>query len=223
MEPQTWYKIKKVIPVAIYNELVELYYKIRHLLYLGSSVKCPCCQKEHRKFCSSSGYESCPRCGAGARHRNLCYFLENEKSIFNQGSLRILQFAPEVGVLMFLSKITRCEYITADLNSPRAKYQIDMTQIPYRDNFFDIIISSHVLEHIPNDMAAMSELYRVLKPNGYSIHQVPIDYNRATTFEDSSINTNELRTKYYGHLKWTPSQGQFSPKLRCASFCRLTE
>jgi ubiquinone/menaquinone biosynthesis C-methylase UbiE len=75
-----------------------------------------------------------------------------------------------------------------------------MTNIPYNDNSFDIIISSHVLEHIPNDIKVMSELQRVLKPGGFSIHQVPIDYNLATTFEDNNINTDFLRNKFYGHI-----------------------
>jgi ubiquinone/menaquinone biosynthesis C-methylase UbiE len=75
-----------------------------------------------------------------------------------------------------------------------------MTNIPFDDQTFDIVLTSHVLEHIPNDIKAMNELSRILKTGGYSIHQVPIDYSLAKTFEDSSINTEYLRKKYYGHI-----------------------
>ncbi len=44
--------------------------------------------------------------------------------------------------------------------------EIDVTRITYDSNTFDVILCSHVLEHVPDDDKAMRELYRVLKPNG---------------------------------------------------------
>lgn len=199
MKTQNWYTIKKLIPRFIYNDLINFFYKIRHLIYSGNLVECPCCGLKHRKFYPSGKYGTCPGCGASARHRNLFYFLENEKLILKTKKQKILHFAPENGSITFFSKLSNCEYLSADLNSPRAKLKIDMTQISFDDNFFDVVLSSHVLEHVSNDRKAMSELFRILKPGGYSVHQVPIDYTKEKTFEDETINTNKLRDKYYGH------------------------
>jgi SAM-dependent methyltransferase len=84
------------------------------------------------------------------------------------------------------------------LKYPRGTKNIDIMNIAYPDNFFDSILCSHVLEHVPDDMQAMREFYRVLKPGGWAILQVPIDYSKATTFEDSRITTPEEREKYFG-------------------------
>ena len=89
-------------------------------------------------------------------------------------------------------------YINGDLYNPQADEVIDITSINYDDNVFDIIICSHVLEHIPKDELAMSELFRVLKPGGLAIIQVPISSVLVETFEDSSIIEPEDREKYFG-------------------------
>ena len=52
---------------------------------------------------------------------------------------------------------------------------------------------------------AMSELYRVMKKGGQGIFQVPIDYNRKTTYEDFSITSSEDREMAFGqsdHVRW---------------------
>ena len=82
--------------------------------------------------------------------------------------------------------------------------KMDIQDIKLPDNTFDVILCSHVLEHVPDDRKAMQELYRVLKPDGWAIIQVPIDKRLKKTFEDDSINTEKLRKKYYGqedHLR----------------------
>ncbi|KKL68879.1 hypothetical protein LCGC14_2120580 [marine sediment metagenome] len=66
------------------------------------------------------------------------------------------------------------------------------------NNYFDVILCSHVLEHIPNDYLALKELYRVLKPKGWAILQVPIDHNRAKTFENSKIISPKERLRVFG-------------------------
>ena len=74
--------------------------------------------------------------------------------------------------------------------------KIDITDIKFQNNTFDCILCSHVLEHILDDNKAIRELYRVLKPNGWAILQVPI--LREKTFEDPNIQTPEERLKYFG-------------------------
>lgn len=198
MNYRLWYFVKPLIPKFIYEDLITIFYFWRRLFFLGKNVNCPCCGKSYRAF-FSSGKGDCPGCGAACRHRNLYYFLSREKRIFDNQRLKILHFAPEKGSIRFFSGYNPENYLTADLNSPRAKYHFDITKIPFDDNSFDIIISSHVLEHIPDDRAAMKELYRILRPGGYSIHQAPVDTKRASTFEDPGVVTNKMRDKIYGH------------------------
>jgi ubiquinone/menaquinone biosynthesis C-methylase UbiE len=78
--------------------------------------------------------------------------------------------------------------------------KIDMTNIQYSENSFSVILCSHVLEHIPEDIKAMKELYRVLSNDGWAILQVPLDNNRESTFEDFSITSPEERQKYFGRF-----------------------
>jgi len=75
---------------------------------------------------------------------------------------------------------------------------MDITAIQYKDDWFDVIICNHVLEHIPNDRQAMSEIYRVLKPGGWSILQVPISLSLEATYEDPAIRTPEERERFFG-------------------------
>ena len=80
--------------------------------------------------------------------------------------MSVLHIAPERVFEKKLKQLKNLDYITADLDPGRAMVQMDITNISYEDNFFDVILCSHVLEHIPDDRKAMRELYRVLKPGG---------------------------------------------------------
>jgi predicted SAM-dependent methyltransferase len=75
---------------------------------------------------------------------------------------------------------------------------IDLTQIPFPNSTFSAIICNHVLEHIPNDRAAMAELFRVLKPDGWAMLQVPISFHLAATYEDFSITDPMDRERAFG-------------------------
>lgn len=86
---------------------------------------------------------------------------------------------------------------TADIVSPIADVKCDIMDMPFEDNTFDVIFCNHVLEHVDDDNKAMSELYRVMKPGGFGIFQVPIDYKRETTLEDPNITSEEDRVKHY--------------------------
>ena len=88
-------------------------------------------------------------------------------------------------------------YLTGDLVSPLADMHFDLHHIPLEDNRFDVVFCNHVLEHVDDALQCMRELHRVLKPGGWGIMQVPIDYSRDITYEDSSIVTPEDREKHY--------------------------
>ena len=120
------------------------------------------------------------------RHRLCWLYLKNETSFFSS-KLKVLHFAPEQAFYKRFRKMKNLEYITTDLNSPIADVKADICSLPFADNEFDFIICNHVLEHIPDDIKAMEELYRILAPNGTAILQIPLENDRKITFEDDSI------------------------------------
>jgi len=114
--------------------------------------------------------------------------------------IRLLHIAPEKNLQKALKAFSKIKYISGDLNPLVADRKIDITDINFKDNYFDFIIRNHVLEHIVDDQKAMRELFRVLKPGGEAILQVPIsryNYNKET-FEDFSITSPEERKIYFG-------------------------
>jgi SAM-dependent methyltransferase len=178
------------------------------VFYIGSKVECNICQKRYRKFLpygyvNSRDNALCPRCLSLERHRLMQLYLQN-KTNFYTSSLRILHVAPEFCFLKRFDSLLGNNYITADLESPLAKVRMDVQSIPFEDNTFDVVLCNHVLEHVNNDVKALQELHRVLKPEGWGIIQSPINYSRSTTYEDASIVTPQDRTKHFGqhdHLR----------------------
>ena len=131
------------------------------------------------------------------RHRLLWLFLKNETLLFTD-HLRLLHIAPEQAFYKKLKELPHLDYTSLDLHSPIADIKADITDMPFDDNYFDVVICNHVLEHIEDDVKAMEELYRVLTPGGISILQVPQDLNREITFEDNSIKDPQHRTEIFG-------------------------
>lgn len=90
---------------------------------------------------------------------------------------------------------------------------------PCKDNLFDVIICCHVLEHILDDVAAMRELCRVLKPGGLAFLQSPLDLKRVTTFEDSQCVTPEDRARAFGQSDHVRIYGlDYKDRLEKAGF-----
>ncbi len=138
------------------------------------------------------------------RHRLLWLYLKNETDFFkpelvsSSSKLKVLHFAPEQAFYKRFRNLKHLDYTTTDLNSPLADVKADICNLPFMDNEFDVIFCNHVLEHIPNDTKAMQELYRVLKPKGMAILQIPQDLSRAETFEDDNITDKKERAKIFG-------------------------
>lgn len=131
------------------------------------------------------------------RHRLLWLYLKNETDFFTK-NLKVLHFAPEQAFYKKFKKLKNIKYTTTDLNSPLAEVKADICNLPFEDNSFDVILCNHVLEHIPNDTKAMQELYRILKPGGWGIFQIPQDLKREKTFEDDSITDKKERARVFG-------------------------
>ncbi len=170
--------IRAIFPKTALPKLREFRDSIRGLFYLGNRFICPVCGGHFRKFrdfgAVSKANEQCPRCLSLKRHRLLWLYLKDKTNFFDE-NLKVLHIAPEYCFYQRFSEQENLDYISADIQSPLAKVKMDITNIVYEDNFFDVILCNHVLEHIPDDGKAMKELWRVLKPGGWAILQVPID------------------------------------------------
>ncbi|MBT8268575.1 MAG: class I SAM-dependent methyltransferase, partial [Bacteroidia bacterium] len=174
--------------------LIRMSYLVRPLTMLalkGNRYTDPLDNRSFRKFLPY-GYLTTrenvlsPSTLSLERHRLLWLYLKNKTDFF-KAPLKVLHFAPEQAFLGRFRKLKNLDYTTTDLNSPIADIKADICDLPFDDNSYDFIICNHVLEHIPDDKKAMSELFRILKPGGRAILQIPQDMEREETYEDPSI------------------------------------
>jgi len=203
--------LKMAIPAKIQPAVKTAY---RKLWYFGFAHKCPFCGSHFREFLPlglnhrvlrekqvvGGGYRLnsvCPACGSLDRERLLYLYLLHKSDIFTR-PCKLLHLAPEEQLEKVLRRCSNIDHVTADLLSPIVMARMDITRIPLPDDSFDVIICCHVLEHIIDDQRAITELYRVLKPGGWAILQVPISPVLEKTFEDYSITTPEGRGEAFG-------------------------
>ena len=191
--------------------------KVLGLFYSGSAVTCPVCEKSYREFLPYGRINPrpnalCPNCLSLERHRLIWLYLKEKTGFFNR-KLSILHIAPEACYIKRFEKIHGDQYITADIESPLAKVKMDIHQIPFPENTFDAVLCNHVLEHVQDDIKAMSEINRVLKPGGFAIMQVPF-FNpvQEHTFEDNSITDPREREKIFGQDDHVRKYGTDYPK-----------
>jgi SAM-dependent methyltransferase len=171
------------------------------LLYRGDRVECPVCGGKYSKF-MPYGYNKsrdnvlCPGCLSLERHRLLWLYLKHRTHFFTD-ALKVLHVAPEQCFYKRFRKLRNLQYITADLLSPLADIKLDVQEMPFDNDTFDVIICNHVLEHVPDDRKALREIFRILRPGGYAILQVPTSYGMEITHEDASITDPKERQREF--------------------------
>jgi SAM-dependent methyltransferase len=175
--------------------------KIYAITMRGDKVECPVCEGKFKKFLPYGRLTPrenalCPQCLALERHRLMYLYLQRKTNFFKD-NLKVLHVAPEYCFIDRFEKMKNLDYITADIESPLAKVKMDIHEIPFEANTFDVAFCNHVMEHVEDYHKAMSELYRVLKPNGWAIIQSPQDLTKATTFEDSTITDPAERERVF--------------------------
>ena len=195
------------------------------LLYAGRGRCCPVCGAQRRKF-MPYGYVTsredalCPSCLSLERHRALWLCLTRRSDLHFAG--RMLHIAPEVCLRKRLRQMMRSadgEYVTADLESPLADLHFDVQDIPLADNWADIIICNHLLEHVADDRRALSELHRIMASGGWGVMTVPVDTARTSTFEDDSVTDPSERTRIFGQYDHRRIYGlDYAERLRNAGF-----
>jgi len=152
------------------------------------------------------------------RHRLLWLYLKNKTDFFSTQK-KVLHIAPEQCFLKLFKNQKNLSYTSADLYSPIADVKADICDLPFNDASFDIVFCNHVLEHIEDDKKAMGELYRVLKPGGMGIFQIPQELNLANTYEDFSITSKEDRKKHFGQYDHVRIYGRdYFDRLRAVGF-----
>ncbi len=193
----------KYIPRPVLIRFSLLINRVVALFYIGNQVECPVCNHSFRKFlpygytkATSRKNALCPRCLSLERHR-LMYLYLKEKTDFFTRDLKVLHIAPEQCFYKRFRALENLDYTTGDLESPIADVHFDVQAIPFSDETYDVVICNHVLEHVDDDTKAMSEIYRILKPNGFAILQVPQDADAEKTYEDSSITDPLEREKHF--------------------------
>ncbi|WP_461533299.1 class I SAM-dependent methyltransferase [Sinomicrobium sp.] len=206
--------------------LIRISYWVRPVLAFamrGNTYTDPIDGKSYRSFLPY-GYQKqrdnvlAPGTLSLERHRLLWLYLKNETDFFTNPK-KVLHFAPEQAFYKRFRKQTNLDYTTTDLKSPLADIKADICKLPFEDNSFDFILCNHVLEHIPDDTKAMQELYRILKPGGMGIFQIPQDLQRETTFEDNAITDPKERAAVFGQYDHVRVYGRdYFDKLRSIGF-----
>lgn len=118
-------------------------------------------------------HAKCPNCNALERHRIQLLVVEKVLSEIEVASLKMLHFAPEPFFREYFSKRFG-QYESADISMKGVDHNVDLQQLPFDDDSYDFVFASHVLEHVSDDEKAISEIHRILRPNGIAILPVPI-------------------------------------------------
>lgn len=187
----------------------------------GSTVRCAICDHRFDRFKDDWNRPNalCWRCGSQERHRAQWLLFERRPQLLADAR-SLLHFSPEWCLRGRLAAVSGLRYVTSDLDvTQRADARLDITALDLPDDAFDAVICSHVLEHVPDDAAAMRELRRIVAPGGWCLVMVPLALDRATTYEDDSISAPEDRRREFlqhDHVRlYAPD---IADRLRAARF-----
>ena len=215
--------------------------RLNMMVNKGDRYECPFCGHKSNKLSTVGSSEQvlidkdvvgakkreggCYKCGSKDRHRLILVYLKYKLKLFSsEAAIRILHMAPERSLSRYIQDNSHHEYICGDLDPERYGYvtniaKMNLLDIPFDNDYFDLIICNHLLEHVPQDDLAMKELHRVLKPGGIAILQVPIALTSESTYEDFSITSPQGRLLVFGQSDHVRIYGRDYPdKLRAAGF-----
>lgn len=192
---------------------------LRRIAFRGNQVVCPLCETRLRGYAAHAGGaavldrrkvvggmrredDRCPVCHGCDRTRMMMMYLSREAGI-GTGSRSVLHVAPDYGLYLWLMRQPNVDYTASDLDANRYRHidnmqTADLTDTPFESDAFDIVICSHVLEHVPDDGKAMREIHRILKPGGQALLLVPLAIDGKGTDEDASITDPNEREERFG-------------------------
>ena len=201
--------------------------RIIAIFYYGNKVECPIDGRTYRKFLPYGRLQSrpnalCPSSLSLERHRLMWLFLKNKTKFFTD-NIKLLHIAPELCFMKIFERMENLNYISGDIESPLAKVKMDVHQIPFEENLFDVVFCNHVMEHVDDDIKAMSEIHRVLKPAGWAIIQSPVYMYLDKTLEDPSITDPLEKERIFGQNDHMRKYGKdYGDRLRKGGF-KVTE
>jgi SAM-dependent methyltransferase len=173
--------------------------QVAKVRFAGTRVECPICERTFSRWLGNPELGNCPYCGSAPRHRLLKLRLAHEWRSRSR-PVDVLHFAPEWGPERSFRADPRVgRYITVDLHAPGVDVRCDITALDFEDESFDVVVCSHVLEHVRDDRAALKELHRVLRPGGVAYIQVPYDSD-VPTDEDPSVTDPHERERRFGQF-----------------------
>lgn len=158
-------------------------------------------------------------CNSSERERAQVLTLQTEvlPKLLAKPRPSVLHIAPEPGIAGVLRAIPGVSYLSGDFEAGRAMAVMDLTELPVSDASVDLFFASHVLEHIPDDRRALSEIFRVLSEGGMAFIEVPV--LRRQTFEDPSITAPQERLRVFGQVDHVRICGlDYADRLREAGF-----
>ena len=193
-----YHTLKKIITRLVSRKfLFEQEENWRHwyaLFYSGTAFQCSVCDKNLSRFIKTENDSLCPNCGSLQRNRRLWQLLETE---FLKNNVSILDFSPSRCLYRKLKKRNDIHYQSTDLSGNFiADFHWDITQLDCKNNTFDLVVCYHILEHIPNDVLAMQELFRILKPGGKILVQTP--FKEGAIYENPKIVSEQERLIHFG-------------------------
>ena len=199
--------IKFILPPSLLEKNKQSLRNLISYFYSGTNHQCNICEFKLSHFVTlKNGDLLCPKCGSLPRTRSLmALFNEMDISVME----KVLHFSPSPSLSKRLSIVLGNKYLRSDFaNEFEADVNYDITDIPEKDNQFDLIICFHVLEHIEDDALAIKELYRILKSGGKCLVQTP--YMEGAIYEDFKLSTKEERKLHFGqedHMRIYSLQG----------------
>lgn len=218
-------RVLRTLPESTKSGLRRIHRLVIGLPYRGTGRWCPVCEVSSHRF-EEFGIvprkdAHCIQCGALERHRLAWLYLQRRTDLFDGRPKKMLHVAPEHALERRLRKALRDGYLTADLTKGRAMAVMDIENIRMPDGSFDVILCSHVLEHVHDDRRAMREFHRVLKPGGWALLLVPITAERTT--EDPSVTDPAERLRLFGQDDHVRRYGpDYVDRLREAGFTVTT-
>lgn len=214
---------------------------LRKLAFAGHGQQCPLCESRVRRFAAHGGgaevldrrkvaggmrreNDRCPVCHGQDRSRMMMLYLQTETEL-GRTPQRVLHVAPDFGLYLWLRRQGSIDYTGTDIDIKRYRHiesiqAADLTALPFNENSFDIIICSHVLEHVPDDSTAFSELYRVLAPGGTALLLTPFALDGLGTDEDLDITDPKDADRRFGqwdHVRIYDRE-DFLNRMRSANF-----
>ena len=170
-------------------------------LYAGRAVWCPVCDRGFSGWVGGREHGTCPYCRAECRHRMLALFLDAHLAGRRGADTDVLFFAPDWGMSRWLGRRPNLRLLTTDLSAPDVDFHCDITAMrAVADASFDLVLCCHVLEHVPDDAAAMRELHRVTRPGGVCVVQVPYARGQAQTDADPTLTDRAERERRFGQF-----------------------